>query len=86
MSELYIYYKLDASHAAAALMAFNAARTDAPVRLLQRRDALGGPLLTWMEIYGVDVENPLTVEQRVALALTPFLQGSRHTETFEAIG
>ena len=85
MSELYVYYRLCSEQAEAARAAFESARASAPVRLLERQDPAGSTLLTWMEIYGADVEDPLTVEQRLAQALEPFLQGTRHIEIFDAV-
>lgn len=79
--EIYVYYRLHLDQAAAARAAFDAARGGAPVRVLQRHDS--DPLMvTWMEIYGAGVDDPLGLEQEIAAAMTPFVQGLRHRELF----
>ncbi|WP_349744421.1 DUF4936 family protein [Roseateles cavernae] len=83
-AELYIYYKLGPAQAEAALAAFEQARGEAPVRLLQRRDG-DAALLTWMEVYGPDVAQAQLVEQRIAAVMAPFAVGARHREAFEAL-
>ena len=80
MTELYVYYKLRAENAAAARAAFEAARGDTAVRLLQRED--GGELLTWMEIHAPQQAD---VEARVAAAMAPFIEGARHRELFSPL-
>lgn len=80
MSELYVYYKVKAERAAAARAAFEAARGDASVRLLQRQDA--GEMLTWMEIHAAKQTEP---EARIAAAMAPFIEGDRHLERFVAL-
>jgi len=85
MTELYVYYTLRADQADAARAAFETARGDAPVRLLQRLDASGPALLTWMETYGENVADGAAVERRIAQALAPFVQGLRQCEPFKAI-
>ena len=78
--ELYVYYKLRAEQAEAARAVFEAARGDAPARLLQRADGEGADaMLTWMEIYPPGLE---ALEARVAEALYPILPGPRHREKF----
>jgi hypothetical protein len=81
--ELYVYYQLKAEEAQAARAAFDAARQGDAVRLLRRRD--NGILVTWMEIYDATVDDAPNVEQRMARAMGPFVQGSRHIETFEPV-
>ena len=78
--ELYVYYKLRAEQAEAARAVFEAARGDAPVRLLQRADdqEMDG-LLTWMEIYPPGLE---VLEARVAEVMHRILPGPRHREKF----
>lgn len=83
-AELYIYYKLGQAQAEVALEAFEQARGEAPVRLLQRHDG-DAALLTWMEIYGPDVAQAQFVEQRVAAVMAPFAVGTRHREVFLAL-
>lgn len=83
--ELYVYYKLRAERADAALIAFEAARGAAPpqsLRLLQRREAGSTELLTWMEIYAGEPAAAAALEQRVAAALVGYLEGPRHLERF----
>lgn len=80
--ELYVYYRLKPEQASAAQAAFEAARVGAPVRLLQGQDLEQG-LLTWMEVYGADL--PLPLEPRIAAAMEPFVQGTRHHERFEPL-
>ena len=81
MSELYVYYKLQAETAAAARTAFESARGAAEVRLLQREDA--GGVLTWMEIYAPGLAGE--VEARIAKAVAPFIEGDRHSERFQEL-
>ncbi|MEJ6004307.1 DUF4936 family protein [Paucibacter sp. AS339] len=78
--ELYVYYKLAPSQADAARRAFEAAAGGAG-RLLQREEP-GTELLTWMEIYRGPEPQVTGLEALVALALTPFISGSRHLERF----
>lgn len=82
--ELYVYYKLEPAQAEAALAAFEQARGEAPVRLLQRREAAAS-LLTWMEVYGADVAQADAIEQRVASAMAGLVSGPRHLERFETL-
>ncbi len=77
MSELYVYYKLRPVDGPAARAAFEAARGDADVRLLQREDQ--GQFLTWMEVYG---SGSAGLEPTLAAAMEDFAQGGRHIETF----
>lgn len=77
--ELYVYYRLRAEQAQAARTCFDAARGEAPVRLLQRHDH-DPSLLTWMEVYrGHGTE---ALEQRIAGAMAAYAQGPRHRECF----
>ena len=84
-TELYVYYRLRAEQAGAARAAFDAARGAQPVRLLQRQDGAGAALLTWMEIYAVDLDDAQALERRIAQALQPFVQGLRHCERFDGL-
>jgi len=82
--EIFVYYRMRASDAAAALEAFGAARGEADpaaLRILQRQDSEPS-LLTWMEIYGPGLTDPFGLEARIAQAMTPFVQGLRHREVF----
>lgn len=83
-AELYVYYKLHARQAQAALAAFTQARAEAPVRLLQRQEA-DQPLLTWMEIYGPGVADAAALEAHIAAVMAPFAQGPRHREVFTPV-
>lgn len=79
---LYVYYKLPATQAAAARAAFEQARGEAPVQLLQRADATSEGLLTWMEIYPAGLAGADALQQRLADAMQPWLSGPRHLERF----
>lgn len=83
-AERYVYYKLRPERAVAARAAFEAARADAPVRLLQRQDSDPG-MLTWMEIYGPELVDAAACERRIAAAMAPYVQGLRHGEAFDAL-
>ena len=98
MRELFIYYRVDAPHAAqarAGVQAMQAAlRERHPqlvMRLLQRTDTTDGPQ-TWMETYATDparapagVDTALqAVIDDAARALAPLIAGTRHTEAFSA--
>ncbi|MDI4631449.1 DUF4936 family protein [Pelomonas sp. V22] len=76
--ELYVYYRLQASHAEAALTAFRQASAGCGVRLLQKNDEAG--LLTWMETYATAEQQ--AHEPDVAAALAAFVEGARHHERF----
>jgi hypothetical protein len=79
--EIYVYYRLQLDQTATARAAFDAARAGAPVRVLQRHDS--DPLMvTWMEIYGPGLADPLQLEQHIANAMAPYVQGLRHRELF----
>lgn len=82
-AELYVYYKLQPERATVARAAFEAARAEAPVRLLQRQDGDPG-LLTWMEIYGPGLADAAACERRIAAVMAPYVQGLRHCEVFDA--
>lgn len=82
--ERYVYYRLKPEQAEAARAAFDAARAGAAVRLLQRADTEAG-LLTWMEIYGPDVEQAAELEPRIAAALAGLIEEPRHVEHFLAL-
>lgn len=82
--ELYVYYKLHAGQTAAALAAFEAARGQAPVRLLQRQDS-DPCLMTWMEVYGPGLDDPAGLERRIAAAMAGFVLGLRYREVFEPL-
>lgn len=82
--ELYVYYRVHSDQRAAALGAFEQARRNRPVRLLQRQDH--DPVFeTWMEIYCAPLADPAAAERDIAAALAPWIQGPRHREAFEAI-
>lgn len=76
--EVYVYYRLPAAHAVAALRAFSQASEGCSVRLLQKADSTG--LLTWMEIY--ESAEQFTHEPRIAAAMADFVEGVRHLERF----
>jgi hypothetical protein len=94
--ELFIYYRVRAGDAAAALAAVQRLHAELRerfpglrARLLQRPETDQG-LLTWMETYatdpgtgGIDAAMQTHIETR-ASALLPLIQGARHTEAFTA--
>lgn len=99
MRELFIYYRLQSIHAAAAealVIGFQAQlRNQYPTlipRLLRRSDTGGDGQQTWMETYSTDpMREPagVTAEHESAIAaqaavLAPLLDGPRHTEVFTA--
>ena len=99
MRELFIYYRLQSIHAAAAealVIGFQARLRQAypslNPRLLRRSDLDGGDQQTWMETYSTDpMREPagVTAELEAVIAaqaavLAPLLDGSRHTEVFTA--
>jgi len=79
VDELYVYYKVAAADAAAALALLAAWPS---VRLLRRSDEAGA-LQTWMEIH--TGPEAIRSEQALALALQPYLAGPRHVERFVAL-
>ena len=91
MDELFIYYRVrsaDALAAQAAVAQFQAQlRTDYPrlIARLLRRPIEDNGLQTWMETYasddGIGDAMRIDIETR-ALALSPVLDGPRHTEVF----
>ncbi|MBT9494245.1 MAG: DUF4936 family protein [Paucibacter sp.] len=84
-TEIYVYYKVADANLAAALQAFEqalAAFSEPRPRLLRRQDGTTGPQ-TWMEIHGG--ANAQADEQRLSVAMTPYLCGARHVERFEAL-
>jgi hypothetical protein len=97
MRELYIYYRVRESAAAAARRdvaalqaALRAAHPGLEARLLHRPESSAG-LQTWMEIYarpaqpgGVSVEVQADIEARAAQHAT-HLEGTRHVEVFVGV-
>ena len=99
MRELFIYYRLQSIHAAAAealVIGFQAQlRKQYPPlipRLLRRSETGVDGQQTWMETYSTDpMREPsgVTAELEAAIAaqaavLVPLLDGPRHTEVFSA--
>ena len=96
MRELFIYYRVRASDAAAALRAVQRLQADLRARhpqlrtrLLQRPET-DQDLQTWMETYatetsvgGIDAALQADIEASAA-ALLALIQGARHTEVFIA--
>ena len=94
MRELFIYYRVRAVDAAAALAAVQRLHAELRerypglrARLLQRPET-DQDLLTWMETYAIDpgtgsmdAAMQTHIEAR-ASALLPLIQGPRHTEVF----
>jgi hypothetical protein len=96
-SELFIYYRVRAADAAAALAAVREMqarlRTEFPslrARVLRRPDRDNAPdnrLQTWMETYATDAGMTDTLREHIAaqaLALRPLIDGDRHIEAFAA--
>ena len=81
--QLYVYYKVAADNADAALVAFRKARVEAPLELLQRPEPDDQGRWTWMEIYP---EGWTHREPQVAAAMAPWLAGERRVERFELLG
>ena len=81
--QLYVYYRVAAQNADAALTAFRKARVEAPIELLQRPEPDAEGRLTWMEVYP---EGWAHREPGVAAAMAPWLAGERKVERFEMLG
>ena len=93
MRELFVYYRVQPGHVAAARRAVlamqEALRTSFPnlqARLLSRDGADGAP--TWMETYaqagadaGIGADAVQAIADRAAV-LEPFTEGGRHVEVF----
>ena len=98
MRELFIYYRLRSSDAAAALavvlsyQALLRARHPTLIARLLHRSIDGDALQTWMETYSTDpMREPagitLEIQSEIeahARPLLPMLTGTRHTEVFSA--
>jgi hypothetical protein len=99
MRELFIYYRLQSIHAAAAEALVIGFQTQLlhqyPAlnsRLLKRSDSEGDGRQTWMETYSTDpMREPTGVTADIesaiaahAAGLAPLLDGPRHTEVFTA--
>ena len=92
-SELFVYYRADAAHAAALAAAVQrmqaalcAHHAGLAARLLRRPELREGQH-TWMETYtlpaGADAARMADlIEQSAAQALSPWLAGPRHVEHF----
>lgn len=81
--QLYVYYRVAADQADAALIAFRKARVEAPIELLQRPCSSGSGRWTWMEVYP---EGWGHREPGVAAAMAPWLATERRVERFEMLG
>ena len=98
MGELFVYYRLRADEAEAALVLVRGAQAQLiaqhpglRARLLRRTESAEGSQ-TWMEVYAIDTkcgfpggdaELQAAVET-AAVALLPLLDGPRHAEVFVA--
>lgn len=87
--DLYIYYRVDLTQAAALLpqvqaMQAGLAAAHGVQTALKRRPESKDGLQTWMEVYGATTpEFADTLAQAVAQAgLARFISGERHTEVF----
>ena len=84
--ELFVYYKVDDANLEAALLAFEralAALSGPRPQLLRRAEESAAGQQTWMEIHRGAAAH--ADEQRLAVALTPYLRGARHVERFVAL-
>lgn len=81
--QLYVYYRVTAENAEAALNAFRKARVEAPIELLQRPEPNADGQWTWMEIYP---EGWGHREPQVAAAMAAWLASERKVERFEMLG
>jgi hypothetical protein len=84
--EIYVYYQVADANLAAALLAVEqalAASSGPRPRLLRREEENSAGQQTWMEIHGG--EHAQSDEQRLAVALTPYLSGARHVERFQPL-
>lgn len=81
--QLYVYYRVAADQAEAALVAFRKARVEAPIELLQRPEADAEGRWTWMEVYP---EGWTHREPQVAAAMAPWIATERQAERFEMLG
>ena len=98
MRELFVYYRVRAEDAEAALVLVHglqahlmATHPGLAARLLRRPEEAGG-MQTWMETYAIDPRHApggISDELQAAIetesaALLPLLDGPRHTEVFVA--
>jgi hypothetical protein len=97
MRELFVYYRVRASDAAAALASvqrLQALLSDRfpglRARLLRRPDTADHELQTWMETYatdpprdGISAELQAAIEAEAGM-IAPLIQGTRHVEVFVA--
>lgn len=81
--QLYVYYRVAADQAEAALVAFRKARVEAPIELLQRPEQDAEGRWTWMEVYP---EGWTHREPQVAAAMAPWIATERKVERFEMLG
>jgi hypothetical protein len=78
--ELYVYYRVDAAQAEAALRAFDQAGLGLSGPRLLRREHESTDQQTWMEIHcGAQAQES---EARLAAVLAPYISGTRHIERF----
>ncbi len=80
--ELYVYYKVAETQAAAALQTYEQAQAGlgGPHPRLLRRTEVGAGLQTWMEIHRS--ADPEADERCLSAAMAPFILGDRHVERF----
>ncbi|MCV2360921.1 DUF4936 family protein [Paucibacter sp. TC2R-5] len=83
--EIYVYYKVLDANLDAALRAFEQALLglSGPCPRLLRREGSTTGEQTWMEIHAG--ANAQADEQRLAVAMSPYLSGIRHSERFSPL-
>ncbi|KQZ28102.1 DUF4936 family protein [Duganella sp. Root1480D1] len=89
--DLYVYYKVQAAHAAGlqgAVIAMQSALSAAHgvVAQLKRRPETAGGVQTWMEVYPALAGDAFVAELDAAVAqagLARWISGPRHVEVFE---
>ncbi|MCV2368955.1 DUF4936 family protein [Roseateles oligotrophus] len=80
LPELYVYYRVDAAQAEAALRAFDQAGLGFNGPRLLRREHESPGQQTWMEIHcGAQAQES---EAKLAALLAPYISGARHIERF----
>ena len=86
MRRHYVYYRVRADDAAAAISAVQTVHALRGAVELLCRTPVEGALLTLMEVYAADdAAAAAAVERDAALALAPWLVGERHVEVFDVL-
>jgi hypothetical protein len=80
LPELYVYYRVEAAQAEAAMQAFDQAGLGSSGLRLLRREHEPTVQQTWMEIHcGAAAAE---TEAKLAAVLAPYISGTRHIERF----